>query len=510
MGLITKDKEKDCMLKKLFILGLLICCTACGISNEDVYKESSVYMSQEDEQKMEYEETTESEDIPESYFEDKEKIDETEKMEEISVEEARQIQHYEVGEIINYGVYQGVPIEWRVLAADNEKVLLQSVYCVDAQQYDNTGRHDMTWEICTLREWMNTEFLQNAFSASEQKHIIKTALENLDSEITEDRIFILNAEEIVEYLPYEESRVAYPTEYAKMNGITVDRGWINESYTGCSAYWIRGTRYEEPNYLRDFISVTGEIFYDKSPDEIGGVRPAFWYSYEEIPIEENTKESDYIIADSAEKYLTNADLEGVSAEQLRLARNEIYARHGYQFENEELKSYFESKDWYFGRIPREEFVESYLNIYEKYNVQIIQAAENGTEYTGPLSKVYRYEEIEEDIESAFSGDLDLTTYNLDRLCRQWDCYEGETLTITTETINGYPYRFLQFEYHSFNDIYTVALEVYYEDDIQILWLVSEDAYFDYGFTVSYFDRNGNELTENGYPVSSAHYSSYQE
>ena len=51
--------------------------------------------------------------------------------------------------------------------------------------------------------------------------------------------------------------------------------------------------------------------------------------------------SEYFIPDSDSKYLTMKDLEGYSADDCRIARNELFARHGRKFTDENLKSYFE-------------------------------------------------------------------------------------------------------------------------------------------------------------------------
>lgn len=56
--------------------------------------------------------------------------------------------------------------------------------------------------------------------------------------------------------------------------------------------------------------------------------------------------SAYILPDSDTKEINDAMLEGLSAQELTYARNEIFARHGYVFQSEELNQYFESKSWY--------------------------------------------------------------------------------------------------------------------------------------------------------------------
>lgn len=84
---------------------------------------------------------------------------------------------------------------------------------------------------------------------------------------------------------------------------------------------------------------------------------------------------DYILPNSSSMYLTRADLAGLTMEQLRLARNEIYARHGRKFKTKELQDYFNSKSWYVGTIDSDSFKDSYLNIYEKENIKLIQSME---------------------------------------------------------------------------------------------------------------------------------------
>ena len=44
--------------------------------------------------------------------------------------------------------------------------------------------------------------------------------------------------------------------------------------------------------------------------------------------------------------LTEADLKGKSARELYIGRNEIYARHGRQFKDKTLQTYFNSCSWY--------------------------------------------------------------------------------------------------------------------------------------------------------------------
>lgn len=85
--------------------------------------------------------------------------------------------------------------------------------------------------------------------------------------------------------------------------------------------------------------------------------------------------SDFICPGSSDRYLTDSDLCYLSAKQLRLARNEIFARHGRKFETKDLKNYFESKSWYYGYISAEDFDDDWLSQLEKDNIEFIQKYE---------------------------------------------------------------------------------------------------------------------------------------
>ena len=89
-------------------------------------------------------------------------------------------------------------------------------------------------------------------------------------------------------------------------------------------------------------------------------------------------DTDYILPDSNTRYLTREDLAGLSAEECRIARNEIYARHGRRFKDEALQSYFDGKDWYAG--TTDEVTDDMLNAYELANRDLIMAYEEEQGY----------------------------------------------------------------------------------------------------------------------------------
>ena len=82
-------------------------------------------------------------------------------------------------------------------------------------------------------------------------------------------------------------------------------------------------------------------------------------------------DSEYLLADSDSRYLTEDDLAGFTAEQCRLARNEIYARHGRRFKDPALQRYFDSLSWYNGTIEPSDFNDNVFNSYERANCSLI-------------------------------------------------------------------------------------------------------------------------------------------
>lgn len=91
-------------------------------------------------------------------------------------------------------------------------------------------------------------------------------------------------------------------------------------------------------------------------------------------------ESEYKYEYLREREMTYDDVEGKSAEELRLMRNYIFARRGYIFESEDLKEYFEQFSWY---VPLYYDVTPRLSDIEKYNVNFIKEWETnfGPDYT---------------------------------------------------------------------------------------------------------------------------------
>lgn len=88
-------------------------------------------------------------------------------------------------------------------------------------------------------------------------------------------------------------------------------------------------------------------------------------------------EGEYILPDSDSRAYTYEELSGLSAQEIRLAKNELYARHGWIFKSADLQDYFNSKSWYHGTVMPDDFSDSVFNVYEKNNVDLLSAMEKG-------------------------------------------------------------------------------------------------------------------------------------
>ncbi|WP_430811208.1 MULTISPECIES: YARHG domain-containing protein [unclassified Carboxylicivirga] len=72
------------------------------------------------------------------------------------------------------------------------------------------------------------------------------------------------------------------------------------------------------------------------------------------------------------RLLDIADLKNISSKELRIMRNEVFARHHYEFKSEELKDYFSKQSWYSAERNN---VDQYLSRIEEENIKLIKLVE---------------------------------------------------------------------------------------------------------------------------------------
>ena len=196
---------------------------------------------------------------------------------------------YRVGDRIPFGQYpQGAngemqPLMWRVLAVENGRALLITDKLIDCVKY-NEKRLDVTWETCTLRKWMNNDFISKAFKSNQLAQIVTVTNQNPKNpqygtkggNATQDRIFALSIDEANKYFRDDDDSMAAPTGYAKKQGCYVSSDYLLPSGEKTGWWWLRSPG----NYsdLAARVGLDGYIFRrgDCVSRSDVAVRPAFW------------------------------------------------------------------------------------------------------------------------------------------------------------------------------------------------------------------------------------------
>lgn len=187
-----------------------------------------------------------------------------------------------VGDTVYFGSYEqdgdtsngAEQIEWQVIDEQDGALLLVSEYILSKQPYNSSGE-DATWENCSLRTWLNETFLNEAFSESEQDYICTTTVatgteekwESVESENTQDKVFILSTDEVA----------GFWEDYGDRRAVITAAAYEKQ---GSADYWLRcNTINNDARYL-DYIgyyTYEGEARSTMAYLEVG-VRPALWVS----------------------------------------------------------------------------------------------------------------------------------------------------------------------------------------------------------------------------------------
>lgn len=214
----------------------------------------------------------------------------------------------EVGQTIRFGSYEQdnnlsngkEEIEWIVLAKENNKMLVISKFCLEAKAYNEKGG-SATWEGSTLREWLNSSFLNSAFSEEEKNQIsVTTVSPDNDPEYdtglekdTNDKIFLLSMKEAKKYFGSDDERMAKATAYAIASGPDMmtykHEEWGesgNEKWDGNCFWWLRSPSYlnllDIGRYTEMNVALQGNINIQGHgvANDCNTVRPAMWINME--------------------------------------------------------------------------------------------------------------------------------------------------------------------------------------------------------------------------------------
>ena len=163
------------------------------------------------------------------------------------------------GDTIQFG-----GLDWIVLTAENGKALILSEKILEERPYHSPGG-SVTWEECSLREFLNGSFYDDTFSAQEKKRILETRLTNQSGNSTDDRVFLLSVDEVNEYMGDNAHTNMKNAKTAELLTTGAPSWWWLRSSPGLNSHYAAnvnsdGNVYANGNLVRNAI----------------GVRPALW------------------------------------------------------------------------------------------------------------------------------------------------------------------------------------------------------------------------------------------
>lgn len=234
-------------------------------------------------------------------------------------------------------------IEWLVLDIQDNRALLLSRYALDSKPYD-TDYEAVDWEHCSLRQWLNGRFLKFSFSEAEKKAILSTTVNNsvlqgnqewerTGGDNTQDQVFLLSYQEVMQYFGSAEDRVCTVTPYAAEMG--ADTREYNGHITEAGWWWLRSPG--EKEHHAAMVNFDGNCYSNAVANEYLSVRPAMWVDLDVLST------LDYEILENED--LLYGVLAEAICERLPIAayamtdKNEVYSYSG--------KTLTQKTDWYY-------------------------------------------------------------------------------------------------------------------------------------------------------------------
>lgn len=180
---------------------------------------------------------------------------------------------------------QPEPVQWLVLREEGNALLCLSRFILDCQPYHREGG-GVCWKDCSLRRWLDQEFLPAAFTPEEQRRLLPARLKSPGGETT-DRVFLLAPPEdwpgwdlmkdSDSYFSFPPEDCAITTPYTREKGIWFVEEEGADQYRGC--WCIRYPRYLQNDDPRP--DYTSSVNFDgyieavaQETENFDGIRPA--------------------------------------------------------------------------------------------------------------------------------------------------------------------------------------------------------------------------------------------
>jgi tetratricopeptide (TPR) repeat protein len=173
-----------------------------------------------------------------------------------------------IGQIISFG-----SLKWIILDRQIDKILIITEEIIMGRAYNDSFTY-VSWESCTLRKYLNNDFLIRANIKERQERIVDTIIDNCTN-----KLFLLSVKEVDRYFLNKQDRIVKRDGYG--------------NHPGC-IWWLRDTSYNKYGGGNNAEAVfsNGEIS-GICVNHYNGVRPALWLNLQMInfePSEEQRRE----------------------------------------------------------------------------------------------------------------------------------------------------------------------------------------------------------------------------
>lgn len=200
-----------------------------------------------------------------------------------------------VGQTLTFGRYYQSntcdleDIKWIVLDKNEDDYLIISKYALDIKAFANEKAY-ASWRSSSIRQWLNEEFLNTAFTPEEQqlintKQIFCDAAQSCPactvavSSPTKDKVFLLSYHEAAKYFPSKEKRIAQGTPYTGILARQIAQQTSSHAHITSSnrCKWLLRTN-GPFNYFVSFVSESGNMDVNSGVKARKMIRPAMWIS----------------------------------------------------------------------------------------------------------------------------------------------------------------------------------------------------------------------------------------
>lgn len=253
----------------------------------------------------------------------------------------------------NNGGYKNEKIKWRVLSINGDNAFIIADKNLDVMEYNKTSK-SVTWETSTLRSWINgynsssnsdeidytnNNFIDKAFSSSEQSAIIDSEVSNDgNGNDTVDKIYLLSETESekksygFETTIYNEwgARAAKNTEYVTDGGEIGSSAMVDET----GRWWLRSKAWVSLIVQRMFfVDSTGYVDFsgDNPSSNKNAIRPVLHLDLSH----NNWSEAGTISSNDEESNDDTSKVDGSFVSGTKI----FSGKHGYRYRD----SYFDKK-----------------------------------------------------------------------------------------------------------------------------------------------------------------------